>query len=57
MSDQGRGTEASSPPPSFVVFGAGAHHRRIRESTGVHTKEEKDKNGQNKQVLPILPSV
>lgn len=57
MSDQGRRTKASSPPTSFVAFGARAHHHRVRESTGVHTKEEKDKNGQNKQVLPILPSV
>lgn len=57
VSDQGRRTKASSPPTSFVAFGAGAHHHRVRESTGVHTKEEKDKNGQNKQVLPILPSV
>lgn len=52
--------KAASPPTYFIAFCAGAHHHhyhRVRESMAVHTRKEKGKNGQNKQVLPILPSV
>lgn len=55
VSDQGRRTKAPSPPTSFVASGAGALHYRVRESTGIHTREEKTRMAKTSKFFLFFP--